>query len=392
MSVTNVFHRNIQANTRIVVNQGGTRSSKTWSLCQLMIHKALTERGKLFTICRKTGPALRATVQKDFFDILKEYGLYKDKDYSRGEWIYRINGNEIAFISLDQSSKLRGRKNNYVWINEATEATYEDFTQLNIRLNNPSLDGKRNQFFCDYNPSEEFHWLYDKVIPRPDATFLKSTYRDNPFIDDETIRVIEALKGEDNSYYSIYALGEKAVSLENVYPHWEIVDEFPDAKLLDEVTYGIDFGFNNPCSLVKVGISDEAFYWEELLYESALTTPDIIKRLEVLLPNKRVSIFGDPARPEVIEDIRRAGYNIRGASNSVLEGIKAVKTKKLRITAKSVNGIREAKGYKWKTDSSGNRLEEPSKAHDHFMDAGRYGTYSAVKSTGKTVISIRTRK
>jgi len=359
---------------------------------QLCVYKALTETGKRFTVCRKTGPAMKATIMQDFLEILKEWKLYDEDSHSIGPGIYHLNGNEIAFISLDQSSKLKGRKHNYVFINEATEASYEDFTQLNLRLSYPSKDGKRNQIFCDYNPSVQFHWLYDKVIPRSDSTFIKSTYLDNPFIDLETIRVIEALKDTDDSYYSVYALGEKAVSLENVYPHWGVCESFPEESKLKTVSYGLDFGFNHPTSLVRVGISDEQIVWDQILYESALTTPELIKRLQDLLPNKKVSIFGDPARPEIIESIRLAGFNIKPAANSVLEGIMSVRAKRLFITARSYEGIREAKAYKWKTTKSGEMLEEPVKSNDDFMDAGRYGTYSMVKGTGTVKISIRTKR
>ena len=71
IDTTNVFHKAFKSSTRITCLQGGTRSSKTYSLCQLFIVKALRETGKVFTICRKTLPALKGTAYRDVLELLK---------------------------------------------------------------------------------------------------------------------------------------------------------------------------------------------------------------------------------------------------------------------------------------------------------------------------------
>ena len=62
---TGIFKKNWEAQSRIVCNQGGTRSSKTFSILQLIILKCLQETGKIWSICRKTFPALKATAMRD---------------------------------------------------------------------------------------------------------------------------------------------------------------------------------------------------------------------------------------------------------------------------------------------------------------------------------------
>jgi phage terminase large subunit len=397
LEASTVYEDLIGQINRIMLLEGGSRSTKTWSLCQLIITKCLSERDKIWTITRKTLPALKATAMKDFFSVLKAYGLYNEGNHNKTDNIYFLNGNEIAFISLDQPQKIRGRRQNYVWMNEANDLTYEDFTQFNLRLSNPSNDGAMNQIFLDYNPSDAYSWIYDRLEPREDCTLLKSTYLDNPFLDDETIRVIESLKGSDDNYWRIYGLGERGLSLATIFSNWEWVDEFPKFSELKDWCYGLDFGYNDPTVLIRVGFGDGVLYWDELLYESYLTTPDIIKRFETLGISKGKYIFADGSRPETIKQIGQSGYNIRGADKDVLEGIRLIKTLKLKVTSRSTNTGNELKNYKWKThatllgqDGQPLILDEPLGLNDHSIDAGRYGTFSHLrgKMTGRPVFTI----
>ena len=168
LKATVVLEKNLQANTRIVVNQGGTRSSKTYSLAQLIILKALQSKGKIYTICRKTLPSLKGTSYRDFLEILENLNLYNPEKHNKSELTYKLNDNLIEFISIDMSQKIRGRKRNVLWLNEANEFTQEDWIQLSLRTT--------ENIYLDFNPSDPYSWIYDNVINREDCTFIKSTY------------------------------------------------------------------------------------------------------------------------------------------------------------------------------------------------------------------------
>ena len=146
IKTTNVFHKAFKSDTRITFLQGGTRSSKTYSLCQLFIVKALNETGKVFTICRKTLPALKGTAYRDVLELLKQLDLYSEEYHNKSELSYTLNGNLLEFISVDQPQKIRGRKRDYLWLNEANEFTYEDYQQLILRTT--------DKIYLDYNPSD----------------------------------------------------------------------------------------------------------------------------------------------------------------------------------------------------------------------------------------------
>lgn len=357
---------------RYLINQGGSRSSKTFSIAQMFILKMLTEQHKIFTITRKTMPSLRQTVMRDFFELLQGYDIYDEASHNMTQNIYLHGTNIVEFVSLDQPQKKRGAKRNYLWMNEGNEFAFEDYMQLNLRTT--------EKVVMDYNPSEMEHFIYDKVLPRSDARLIKSTYLDNSFLEEALVREIERLREEDETYWKIYGLGEQAVPTSVIYGNWTIVEAMPHST--DTSVYGLDFGFQNPTALVNVAVADGKVYVDECFYETKLTNADVIERLRSTLPNRRAAIYADHAEPARIEEIYRAGFNVHPANKEVVVGIDVVKRYRLHITSRSVNLLREIKQYKWKQDKNGHVLDEPLKFLDHALDALRYAIFTHWKKYG----------
>ena len=363
IKTTNVFHKAYGSKTRITCSQGGTRSSKTYSLCQLFIVKCLEETGKTYTICRKTLPALKGTAYRDVLNILKELELYREENHNKSELSYKLNGNLLEFISVDHPQKIRGRKRNYLWLNEANEFTYEDWQQLILRTT--------EKIYLDYNPSDPYSWIYDKVVVRDDCTFIKSTYLANPFLDEDTVAEIERLKDLDPDYWQVYGLGEIGSVQTMIFRKFELVDEV-QGRLIG---YGLDFGFtNSPSALVAVYQSDDNLYIKEMLYEKRLTNTDLANKLREFRIDRQSEIIGDSAEPKTIEEIYRQGFNIKPAKKGagIHLGIDIMRRYKLHITKDSLNAIKEFRGYKWATDKNGDVLNVPVKINDHLIDATRY--------------------
>ena len=126
---------------------------------------------------------------RDFFDILREHNIYSEQYHHKSTHEYFLNGNRFEFISLDQPTKIRGRKRDLLFVNEANELHFEDWQQLIFRTT--------ERIVIDYNPSDEYHWIYDKVLPRDDVEFYQTTYKDNPFLPSNIVSEIERLKNID---------------------------------------------------------------------------------------------------------------------------------------------------------------------------------------------------
>jgi phage terminase large subunit len=92
--VFNHAYKFSRSDKKILIEQGGSRSGKTFNiLIWIIFDYCFRHRGNIVTICRKTFPSLRGTVMRDFLDILKEYDLYSEKDHNKSNSEYYINGN-----------------------------------------------------------------------------------------------------------------------------------------------------------------------------------------------------------------------------------------------------------------------------------------------------------
>lgn len=363
-----VFEHLIDSDKKIVIEQGGTRSGKTYNiLLYLIFYYCSQNTKKTVTICRKTFPALRATVMRDFLEILRTHNLYSEALHNKSNSEYNLFGNLIEFISLDQPTKVRGRKRDLLFINEANELYWEDWQQLLFRT--------KEKIIIDYNPSDEYHWIYDKIIPRDDSAFYKTTYLDNPFLETSIRSEIERLKDTDELYWQVYGLGERGVSKSVIFKYieYDILPE--DAQL---ISYGMDFGYtNDPTTLVAVYQKDYDLYIKELLYRTMMTTNDIHNVLKQHL--QREPIYADSAEPRVIDELRRMGWNIRPSikgRDSINAGIDLLKRYRLNIYKDSINAIQEFRNYKWVEDKTGKLTNRPEDKHNHLIDAVRYSTYS----------------
>jgi phage terminase large subunit len=367
---TNVVYKHLlNSKKKIIVEQGGTRSGKTFNiLLYLIFNYCLRQSNKTITIARKTFPSVRATVMRDFINILKEHNFYREELHNKSSSEYILNNNLVEFISVDQPQKIRGRKRDLLFINEANELEYEDWQQLIFRTT--------DKIVLDYNPSDEYHWIYDKVLNREDVEFYKTTYNDNPFLNKSIVKEIERLKDTDEQYWQIYGLGEKGISKATIFNYFEITHIPYEAEL---VSYGADAGYtNDPSTLVSVYKKDYNIYIQEHLYRTMMTTKDISDHFKTL-PIGRNPIYFDAAEPRLIDELRRMGHNVQPSlkgRDSINAGIDLLKRFKIHITTDSHNAIQEFRNYKWTEDRNGKLTNKPVDKNNHIIDAVRYATYS----------------
>ncbi len=380
---TNIVYRHLlNSQNKIIVEQGGTRSGKTYNILLYIIFEyCLKNNNKTITISRKTFPSVRATVMRDFIDILKQYGLYREEYHNKSSSEYKLNNNLVEFISVDQPQKIRGRKRDILFINEANELDYEDWQQLVFRTT--------EKIILDYNPSDEYHWIYDKVLNREDVEFYKTTYLDNPFLNKGIIKEIERLKDTDEQYWQIYGLGEKGISKATIFNYYEIPHIPHDAEL---VSYGADAGYtNDPSTLVSVYKKDHNLYIKEHLYRTMMTAKDLSDHFKKEGVGRN-TIYFDASEPRLIDELRRMGHNIQPSlkgRDSVNAGIDLLKRFKIHLVSSDDNLIMEFRNYKWITDKSGKLTNTPIDKNNHLIDAVRYATYSIMSrpNFGKYAVS-----
>ncbi len=363
--------------TRICALQGGTRSGKTYSALQYLIDFADTYSGHVISVVRDTFPALRATVLRDFLDLMEQPGLFDPANEAKpsGYYEYEHNGNVIEFFSIDNEQKLRGRKRDILYFNEANEGTLSKFRQLMFRTTGRAI--------IDFNPSDADGYVREHVLTRPDCQTLITTYRDNPHLTPEIVAEIEMLKDADPDYWNVFGMGEFGKVSGQILGHYKVV-LLGSLPIGQPKIYGLDFGYSAPSALVEVTPYDNAMYARQLIYRRKLTNPELITECIRLLP-LTATIYADAAEPDRIEEFRKAGFkNIVAASKSIKDGLDMLRAKPLYIAEDSADLLSEIKQYRYRTDKqTGDATEDAVPTADHAIDAMRYAVFSHFRQPTK---------
>lgn len=368
INASTVFEQNYNAlnnGVRNIVNEGGSRSTKTYSICQLLIIYSLQNPKSIINIFRKALTTNLNLLLPDFLEVINTMNIDSQYRFNKTKHQFTfINGSTITFRGADDEQKLRGLKSDIAWLNEANELLYEDYNQIAMRTTRTLI--------YDYNPSMNSSWIYE--LPEHKTVKIHSTYLDNPFLSQEQIDHIENYKHTDPDYYAIFALGKRVQTKENVYSEWEVVHKMPAQFNPNNYIYGLDFGFDHPNALVKIYYTEKELYLEQTLYENNLTTPELIEKMKQRVTDKNKFIIADYARPEIIADLNKNGFRVQNAIKDVKDGIMNVKSFKVYVNYEAAGIIKENQLYKWKK-MNGIILDEPVKLYDDTMDAIRYGVF-----------------
>jgi phage terminase large subunit len=371
---TPLFFKLQKAQTRFVINYGGAGSSKSYTQTQFEIIKAL-QRKETILVVRKYASSLRHSVLALFNRILNDWNIQELYNENKSEFAFTFpaTGSIILFKGLDDTEKIKSIAGiTRIWIEEANELSKDDFNQLNLRLRGRDA----LQMTMTFNPIDENHWLkktfFDTKQYESDTTLIKTTYRDNRFIDEVYKSELERYAVLDENYHRIYALGEWGMIDEaRIFSTWETRD-FPEkAKYI----YGLDFGYSSdPAAMVRTAIIDEVIYIDEIFYRVGLTNADIANLLKQDGYNGE-PVICDSAEPKSVNDLKNMGINALSADKgkgSINAGIDFLKRHVVYISGRSTNLAKENLYYRWKKDRNGNFLPVPEDAFQHCIDSTRY--------------------
>jgi phage terminase large subunit len=362
--------------SRVRVVQGGTSSSKTYSIIPTLIMYAVNNKGAEISIVSESIPHLRRGAIRDFLKIMIAIGNSLN-GWNKSTLTYTFsNGSFIEFFSADQSDKLRGARRDVLFVNEANNINWESYHQMSVRT--------RKFIYIDYNPTQEF-WAHTELIGRPGTDFVILTYKDNEALEPAIVKEIEAARDKASespywaNWWNVYGLGQTGSLQGVIFSNWQQCDKMPDTWKWK--AYGIDWGFtNDPTAVVEVCEFDGKLWINEVLYEKGLTNADIADKLDGF---RGQEFIADSAEPKSIEDIRRRGFRIRPCEkgrDSVRSGIDKLQQYQLMVTSNSVNLIKEFRGYTWATDRTGKETGEPIDNMNHAIDAVRYTAMEKLKA------------
>ena len=366
--LTSIFQQNAQAylnpQIRRSLNEGGTASSKTYSILQLLIQIARSAKTNLLiSVVSESMPHLKRGCIKDFKDILGEE--WDENKYNMTEHQYHFGHGIIEFFGADESDKVRGPRRDILFINEANNVPWETARGLDIRT--------AKFTFADWNPVSEF-WVHESWIGKPENAYIHSTYLDAKWVlPQPVVNGIEQYRFTDPNWWNIYGLGRIGKVEGLVYPYFEQSD-----LQAGEEFYGLDFGYSNdPTVLVKCVIRGTELYCDELIYQSGLTNDAIAHRMDELgVKRNHAEIFADSAEPKSIDEIHKFGFNVKPCpkgADSVEYGHQKVRQYKQFWTKRSLNCIKEQRNFRYIQDKDSKFTEKTTHQWSHGMDARRYG-------------------
>ncbi len=366
-----IYFKNLEAKTRYVFNEGGTRSTKTYSLNQTIYTLAGESPAPVVcSIVSETMPHLRKGAMRDFFSFLKNNGLYSEENHNKSENIYHINKSIIEFFSVDTPGRVHGPERDYLFVNELQYIDYDTFFHLAQRT--------RKQIFADWNPTSEF-WVYDQFINNPqykdDILVIHSTLYDNPFLSEAIKKDILLRAARDENYRLVYLEG-KIGKLEGViYPNWSY-GEF-DTSL--PYGFGLDFGFHpDPDAMCKIAVNERLrkVYVKECFNLNNLQVFELKTAISIHTKAWEL-IVADSANPRLITELKKE-FNIKGVEKkpgSVLDGIRLVQDYEIVTDKESVNLVKELRNYTWNDKKAG----IPNDCFNHLLDGLRYYVYETTK-------------
>ena len=401
ISPSKVFNRHIydhlfDYDTFTEVHYGGASSGKSHGVFQKIVIKALKDwkKPRKILVLRKVGATVRDSVFADVQATLSYFGIINMCKINMSAFRIELpNGAEFIFKGMDNPEKIKSIKGiSDVVMEEASEFTLDDYTQLTLRLRDKAH--KQKQIYLMFNPVSKANWVYNAFfVKKPKNTVVyQTTYKDNRFLDAVTRENIEELANRNEAYYKIYALGEFATLDKLVFPKY--TKALLNKDDLRQITsyFGLDYGFiNDPSAFMHVKIDDDRkrLYVVEEYVKKGLTNDKIAESITALGYAKE-PIRADSAEKKSNQELRNLGISrvidVKKGAGSVMQGIQYLLQYEWIVDERCVKTIEELENYTWKKDKATNEyINEPVDSYNHCLDAIRYAIQDKItKSKIKT--------
>jgi phage terminase large subunit len=353
--------------------EGSSRSRKTYAGIDFLIDYCSHNERSVINIVRETYNSFKTTLYPDFAKRLGDFNIKNPFGYIKDISQYNLFGNQINFLGADNANRFLGAGSDLFWINEGLDVSKQIFDQLEQRC--------RKFWWIDYNPKCTDHYVFD-LEKRPDVKFLRTTFKDNPWISAPERKKILSYEptpynikhGTADEYmWKVYGCGERASLTGLIYPNVTWIDDNEWPVDVDWTGYGMDFGHTiSPTAIVKGAAIGRNLFLKGLFYAPCDNPQTLQQILEPILGDDG-HIWADSAERLLIDKLRSQGLIVIPApkpAGSVNDGIDIMKSFKIHIV-RDVDFKKETDNYKWR-EVGGITLNEPVKGHDHYLDGSRY--------------------
>ena len=352
---------------KYLVSVGSTRSTKTYSACQLMHIKCTKNDSEIGYAIGLTHSITEQNLVNTFKEIMgvdKFESMYNGQKrrlkYPSGSVIYFETGGE-----KNSENKFTGKKSTMVLIDEGNlmPELAGILKQLGMR--------SEGWIILTFNPSRRVEAI-ESLMGNPKSVRIHSTYKDNEHLSQELIDDLEYQGSVNERFRKVYLEGIYAPNPEgSIFKNWEITNEWPENYKWK--SFGNDFGWSDPNTLVEARWYDEKLYVRCHLYKNKMTNDEIYKVFHKAAGRNLIN--SESAEPKTIAYLASKGLNIVGVKKgpgSIVSGLKSIQNVKMMVYYDEPNMIREAEDYAYKK-VNGEYTDIPEDKNNHAIgDALRY--------------------
>lgn len=387
--------------TRWEVFYGGAGSGKSYFIAQKIIIRCCSEPIKVL-VCRRYGSTLRNSCFSLFKEILTKWKLTPHLKIRESDFNIKFpNGSEIIMVGLDEETKLLSLNNiSTIWIEEAYEVPKPIVEQLNLRLRGKA---DNQQIIMSYNPISKNSWLYDfcEVNPPESFRYLKTTFRDNPFLNEEYVKTLEALYTRNPAKARVFCDGEYGVDSEGlVITNWrqEAFDAMELASQGLEHRAGMDLGWIDKSAIIDslYDRKNKIIYVFNEFYKSGCQLSELASAITDM-NLKKTKLYIDAAEPRAIQFFKQEGINAypcKKGKDSVKAGLMFLQDNLIIVHPNCKNFINELENFSYiKSKQTGEWTEDTTHEWSHTIDACRYAysdiyTNTKVKTIDKAALGL----
>lgn len=371
--------------TRFLLFYGGAGSGKSHFIAQRLVYKALKDTRKILVL-RKVNRTTKASTFQLLLDTLNQFGILNYCVINRTDFSITLpTGSQFLCMGLDDPEKIKSITGlTDAWLEEATEFSLDDFSQVNLRVRDPKAQNQ--EIILSLNPVSKANWCYLHFFAenpeldefRKTVRIVHTTYKDNPHLPEAYVQALLMMKATNEVYYKIYALGEFGSLDKLIYNNWQKMDFDPDT-IKGQLLCGLDFGYTNDPTAFTASIlveNERRIYIFKEWGGTGYLNDAIAEQIKEMGFAKSI-ICADSAEQKSIDEIKRLGISrikpcVKG-KGSVLQGIQKLQQYELIVHPSCENVIEELENYAWKKDKQTNEyINEPAEGFDHYMDSLRY--------------------
>jgi len=389
MEIPTEYKRLFDSDWREAAVYGGRYSLKSHTVARYLLIKA-REKKRRIACFREFQSSISESSHQLLSELIKEFG-FTDFKITNNSIVNTVNGSDFIFKGLWNNEQ--GIKSiegiDIAWVEES-----QTVSEKSIEVLTPTVRKDGSQIVYTYNRLLEEDPVHKRLVleGRPNTLVINQNYdiaiRYGMMADVIKDELEDDKKHRPNLYKHKW-LGEPHNMERKIFKDWAIIDEIPHEARLER--RGLDFGYtNDPSALIDIYYYNGGYILDEAMYAKGLSNKQIADICNLIEGN--VLTMADGAEPKSIDEIRLHGVNIIAAkkgAGSVCQGIQFVQDQKISVTKRSVNIIKEYRGYLWKENKEGKIINEPEHQFSHSMDAIRYGFNGLKSNTGVSVITAQ---